>query len=320
MKPHYSISIPKPCHENWSEMTPRDKGRFCQSCSKTVIDFTKMNTVEIQTFIHHNKHQRICGHIKQSQLYTINLQISEVVFEQRLSFHKIFLLALLLAMGTTLFSCSDDKGQTKKIESIEIIEKMIDSTQAELKQHLDSTTTCTPKVKADSIDHKKQIPPPPIPVINGLVITGEVLDTTRDSIIEPEYPEVEGMIEVNYEDQPHSWYAVDEKPNFIDAPKNLSEEKVESYFNNRLSKIVKQNFDMDIASKLGLKGRQRILTQFTINGKGIIENIRIRSPHPKLENEARRVIQQFPKFKPAKHHNQPVDLLFSLPIVFVIEE
>ena len=68
MKKPLNISIPKPCHENWADMTPNKKGRFCNSCAKTVVDFTHMNTSEILEYIQLNKHKRICGHIKQSQL------------------------------------------------------------------------------------------------------------------------------------------------------------------------------------------------------------------------------------------------------------
>ena len=100
MKNYYSISIPKPCHEDWSIMTPKEKGRFCDSCAKTVIDFTKMNSLEIQDFINENKSNRICGHFKQTQLDSININVPSHIIEQQ-SFHKLFLLVLLITMGTT---------------------------------------------------------------------------------------------------------------------------------------------------------------------------------------------------------------------------
>ena len=42
MERNFKITIPQPCHENWDQMTPKDNGRFCLSCSKTVVDFTSM--------------------------------------------------------------------------------------------------------------------------------------------------------------------------------------------------------------------------------------------------------------------------------------
>ena len=35
------ITIPKPCNKDWNSMSPNKKGRFCNSCSKTVIDLQK---------------------------------------------------------------------------------------------------------------------------------------------------------------------------------------------------------------------------------------------------------------------------------------
>ena len=122
MKLNYSISIPKPCHEDWSKMSKNEKGRFCKSCCKTVVDFTHMNINEIQNYIHNNKNKRICGHIKQSQLNTINLKIPEVIFNKTWNFRRLFLLALLLTMGTTLFTCSNTDGKKQKINSIEVVE------------------------------------------------------------------------------------------------------------------------------------------------------------------------------------------------------
>lgn len=60
------ISIPEPCHENWFEMTPTEKGRFCNNCQKDVIDFTKSSDREI--LLTYNKTENLCGQFKVSQL------------------------------------------------------------------------------------------------------------------------------------------------------------------------------------------------------------------------------------------------------------
>ncbi|MFK7923087.1 MAG: carboxypeptidase-like regulatory domain-containing protein [Bacteroidia bacterium] len=63
----YQISIPEPCHEKWSEMTPNEKGRFCAACSKTVVDFRRMNTKEIVNHLGKSS-GRACGRFSQHQL------------------------------------------------------------------------------------------------------------------------------------------------------------------------------------------------------------------------------------------------------------
>ena len=41
------VQVKEPCHENWQNMTANEKGRFCGSCQKTVVDFTLMNDRQI---------------------------------------------------------------------------------------------------------------------------------------------------------------------------------------------------------------------------------------------------------------------------------
>jgi hypothetical protein len=62
------ISIPKPCHEDWNQMTPNEQGRFCLSCQKTVVDFTKMDKSEIQQYFQTAVNEKVCGRIKANDL------------------------------------------------------------------------------------------------------------------------------------------------------------------------------------------------------------------------------------------------------------
>lgn len=60
------VTIPKPCHENWATMTPEEKGRFCQVCSKSVRDFTSASDLEIMNDLSQNPD--ICANFRVDQL------------------------------------------------------------------------------------------------------------------------------------------------------------------------------------------------------------------------------------------------------------
>lgn len=120
MEKNLKITIPEPCHENWDKMTPKDNGRFCLSCTKTVVDFTSMLPDEIQQYFISNKN--ICGRFKSEQLSEINIQIPYQILYNQTHYRKIFLLALFVAMGTTLFSYQDKEGNKHKIDKVEIVE------------------------------------------------------------------------------------------------------------------------------------------------------------------------------------------------------
>jgi hypothetical protein len=66
MRTTLNINIPKPCHEDWNQMTPKQKGRHCTSCKKTIFDFTRSTDEQIvKTFL---KEDNVCGRFKSTQL------------------------------------------------------------------------------------------------------------------------------------------------------------------------------------------------------------------------------------------------------------
>lgn len=68
MSKKFQLQIPEPCHEDWDKMTPGDKGRFCDSCQKTVHDFTGMSDVQSIAFFKKPSTGSVCGRFHNDQL------------------------------------------------------------------------------------------------------------------------------------------------------------------------------------------------------------------------------------------------------------
>jgi hypothetical protein len=108
-----NFSIPKPCHEEWARMSPQEKGRFCDKCAKTVVDFSSKSVPEIHQFIREHQHERVCGRFRNDQLSNpVRLEVSLSYFNNRLSASQGFFLAVLIAFGTSLFSCTTHNNET----------------------------------------------------------------------------------------------------------------------------------------------------------------------------------------------------------------
>ena len=68
MAKKFQLQIPEPCHEDWNKMTPGDKGRFCDSCQKTVHDFTGMSDAQLIAFFKKPSTGSLCGRFYNDQL------------------------------------------------------------------------------------------------------------------------------------------------------------------------------------------------------------------------------------------------------------
>ncbi|MEZ4805735.1 MAG: hypothetical protein R2852_09700 [Bacteroidia bacterium] len=66
-KTNYQVQISTPCQEDWDKMTEAKKGKFCASCSKTVVDFSLMSDQQIIDYFLKHK-TKICGNFRNEQL------------------------------------------------------------------------------------------------------------------------------------------------------------------------------------------------------------------------------------------------------------
>ena len=106
------VTIPSPCHEDWNQMSPREKGRFCDKCCKTVVDFSDKSPGEVVQILLQQKNEKLCGRFKKDQVAKpVRIQIPFQSIGNHLSASQVFLVALLFAFGTTLFSCTTARNE-----------------------------------------------------------------------------------------------------------------------------------------------------------------------------------------------------------------
>lgn len=172
-------------------------------------------------------------------------------------------------------------------------------------------------------------PPPPPPAAPEVIEVVEdeveveetVIESTEISqeteIVEVADVEVASAVE---EDVEVPFAVIENVPVFPGCEKEKTNNDKKNCMSKKISDFVNKKFNTDLASDLGLSGRQRINVIFKIDKTGNITGIRARAPHPGLEKEATRVIGLLPKMEPGKQRGKPVTVPYSLPIVFQVQD
>ncbi|MNQ77570.1 hypothetical protein D3C85_924500 [compost metagenome] len=287
MERKYKLTIPEPCTESWDKMTPKDNGRYCMSCSKTVIDFTSMLPNEVQHFFIQNQNQNICGRFKNSQLETITIQIPNRILYTQTHYHKIFLLALFIAMGTTLFSCQDKDGNKNKIDKVEVIQN---------DAPVEHISVGEPKI---TNSHDTIVPPPPPPpkVDQVKFVKPKENDNRKTEII-------------NNKKNSSTKVAIYATPN----GEVVSETNAEfpggiEQFYNFFEKEFKEPKDINTANL-------KIKLSFAVERNGSVSFLQSEPSVDKtLETEIIRVLSLSPKWQPATSNGKKIRMQYSLPIV-----
>jgi hypothetical protein len=109
MSKKFQLQIPEPCHEDWNKMTPGDKGRFCDSCQKTVHDFTGMSDVQLVAFFKKPSTGSVCG-----RFYNDQLERDFEISRKRLPWIKYFFQFALPVFLTTMKTHAQGKPVFKE--------------------------------------------------------------------------------------------------------------------------------------------------------------------------------------------------------------
>ncbi|MEE9407014.1 MAG: carboxypeptidase-like regulatory domain-containing protein [Polaribacter sp.] len=107
MKTQISLEVKTPCTENFNSFQKTAKGGFCNSCSKEVIDFSKLTSQEIISYFKKNTGAKTCGKFNKNQFENLS---NKNTLNKKLSFFSGIGLACL-----SLFTFGSIQAQQKPI-------------------------------------------------------------------------------------------------------------------------------------------------------------------------------------------------------------
>ena len=113
---------------------------------------------------------------------------------------------------------------------------------------------------------------------------------------------------------------IDQVPIYPGCESLTSNEEQKKCMSSKIDEFVRENFNIKMAKKLELNGINRIVVQFNITENGEITDVKARASHPKLEEEAKRVVKSLPTMTPGKQRGKAVGVMYSLPIVFQVAD
>ncbi|MFP2995767.1 M56 family metallopeptidase [Spongiivirga sp. MCCC 1A20706] len=109
---------------------------------------------------------------------------------------------------------------------------------------------------------------------------------------------------------------VDEVPIFPGC-ENAADKR--ACFQEKIQEHIRKNFRYPAeAQAANIQGR--VYTNFVIGTDGVIRNLRMRGPDKLLELEVSRMINILPKMIPGKHQGQSINVLFSIPVTFKLND
>ena len=171
-------------------------------------------------------------------------------------------------------------------------------------------------------------PPPVVPVApDEIKLIPDDIDKEEDPIKSSEIDNdpialVDDIKEVKKEVKIETvpFIALEDVPIFPGCESLKENKDRKKCMSEQITRFINKEFNTALGSQLGLTGINKINVMFKIDENGNVIDIQTRAVHPKLEIEARRVIEALPKMKPGKQRGNPVIVQYSLPIIFRVQD
>lgn len=165
-----------------------------------------------------------------------------------------------------------------------------------------------PVVKKDEEVLEEEPPPPTIDEIKDKEISTETKKGEEGgvdaSLTEPDNPPAPPVLEEPKEEEPFSY--VEQMPTFPDGT-----EAMYKYIYDKIKYPA-------IARENGISGQ--VIVQFVVSKEGEIQKAKVvRGIGGGCNEEALRVVNGMPRWKPGKHNGRAVPVTFTLPIKFVLQ-
>jgi hypothetical protein len=180
MSKKIQLSIAEPCHENWENMSPVDKGKFCGSCQKQVVDFSNMSDRQVaeffkKPFLSLSKGGSVCG-----RFMTDQLEREIEIPKKRIPWVKYFFQIALPAFFIS-------KASAQNIKMGKMIAKPVtkDTTRTSINNDfrtlgLVATNTCIKPIKSDTLVESIK---GEIAIVETKPVTGKVVDEDGQPVI-----------------------------------------------------------------------------------------------------------------------------------------
>lgn len=98
----FRLAVADPCSQDWDAMHSREGGRHCDSCKKTITDFTSKSNEEIQSFFLQRNMEPVCGRFNTGQLAAIRIHIPAYILQKPIAAWKKYLIVLLICFAKDL--------------------------------------------------------------------------------------------------------------------------------------------------------------------------------------------------------------------------